>query len=354
MKFSLTNKYIFYGILFILVFILTGINNYYFYAHIERASYRNAKQLKTILEDNYKYCIKNNSEDSCKNNLISITQSFSVKAYYNDSILIKEGNTILWEKPKKDWDKIVKSDIIINLYKNKVDINYKVLFSTNMVFISVIRSMTFSFAEFSEVAYEQGIKEAINKLNNIYWYRSRPFIGFMVFTFLLLYFYRKKELQQIEEEKKQDEKVRINVVNNISIHNDIKINIINDISLYSHIISPPINLSSIDELLKNDLDMLGTKFRKAAEKVVFQVYEEHISKDVLGVNLSKAINKIHHNGLISDNAKNYLDIIRVYGNMSAHYSDNTISKEEAMVVISSLNNVLNELSSKNLIEKKAS
>ena len=42
----LTNIYFFIGVIILLVAVLTGINNFYFYVHVERSSNRNAEQLE--------------------------------------------------------------------------------------------------------------------------------------------------------------------------------------------------------------------------------------------------------------------------------------------------------------------
>ena len=49
-KISLTNKYFYWFIFIILIMILTGINNLYFYKHVERTAYRDTTQLKELLQ----------------------------------------------------------------------------------------------------------------------------------------------------------------------------------------------------------------------------------------------------------------------------------------------------------------
>ena len=59
-KISLTNKYFYWFIFIILIMILTGINNLYFYKHVERTAYRDTTQLKELLQLQIKLCIQNN------------------------------------------------------------------------------------------------------------------------------------------------------------------------------------------------------------------------------------------------------------------------------------------------------
>ena len=146
----ITNNYFFIGFIIILVGILTLINNLYFYNHVERSTYRNAFQLKSILLDEIEFCRKNRiSGIRYRENIEAIVKNFSTTAYYNDTIILKhEDMGTLWEKPTTDWDKVVASHIEIILPKLKSDnhlyYNAQVKFDGYLYFISVIRSMTFS------------------------------------------------------------------------------------------------------------------------------------------------------------------------------------------------------------------
>ena len=53
-KLDLSNKYIFIVLSILLIFILTFINNYYFYEHVERTSSRQAVQLERLLINHIK------------------------------------------------------------------------------------------------------------------------------------------------------------------------------------------------------------------------------------------------------------------------------------------------------------
>ena len=163
---TLSNKYFFMILLILLIGILTGINNYYFYAHIERTAARNLSQLETQINAYNDFCIKNSmTSEQCSMGLLVLTKAFSDKAYYNDTIIIKDQNkNILWEKPIRDWDKVVKSDIEImlpnNLLNEKIKIVKSITFNNDMVLISVFRSMTFSIAEFiKDINYKHIVLE---------------------------------------------------------------------------------------------------------------------------------------------------------------------------------------------------
>ena len=122
--------------------------------------------------------------------ILVLTKAFSEKAYYNDTIVIKDADkNILWEKPIRDWDKVVKSDIEIilpqNLINEKIEISKSLTFNNKMVLISIVRSMTFSIAEFIDeinnkiVAEENGNFNILDKNykgnNVIYTINSKEF-----------------------------------------------------------------------------------------------------------------------------------------------------------------------------------
>lgn len=406
---ALSNKYFFITLLIILIGILTGINNYYFYAHVERSAARNLSQLEIQINAYRNYCIeKTITSEQCSAAILILTKAFSEKAYYNNTMIVKDKNqNILWKKPIKDWDKVVKSDIEIilphNLIKEKIEINKSLTFNNSMMLISILKSMSFSIAELIEnvnykhIAQESGtftlvdknykgnniayiindteytlnkhhdfkfktgdivkkgnviasgnIFVALDKFLSIYWFRSRPTIGFLIFSFLILYVYRQRELAIEKEQISVDQEVIETVVKSPHANSS---EIYNRLKKYDHIINPPVNTLNADTLFDGDIDEVGTKFRKVAEKIVFKVYEKSIGKRTFRLDLNEAIYQLNKNGIISDNAKNYLSIVRVYGNLSSHYSEKTISKVEAITVASALLNVIEEIVEKNLLKE---
>lgn len=407
--FKLSNKYCFVTLLILLIAILTGINNYYFYEHAKRSAARNVSQLETQVNKYRDYCIENKiTSEQCHIGILVLTKAFSEKAYYNDTIVVKDSDkNILWEKPIRHWDKVVKSDIEIILPNNIINEENKIFksvtFNNEMVLTSIVRSMTFSIAEFvsdvkyKEIAEENGVfnlvdnnrdqdnviytlnnKEftlnkhhdfkfkngdtikqgdviasgnlfvALDQFVNIYFFRSRPTIGFMIFSFLILYIYRKRELIINDEQNIADQQI-IKIVDRKS--NIDFTDVCDKLRKYDNIINPPVNTLNADTLFDGDIDEVGTKFRKVAEKIVFEVYEDKIGARDFRLDLNEAIYQLNKNGTISDAAKNYLSIVRVYGNLSSHYSKKTISRNEAITVASALINVIDEIVEKNLLRE---
>lgn len=405
---KLSNKYFFILILFLFIAILSGINNYYFYLHVERSSVRNMSQLETQVIAYQKYCVKHAIESKyCQEGILVLAKAFSEKAYYNDKLILKNPDHVLWEKAVKDWDQVVKSDIEIilpfDLINEKLHINKMITFDNIQVLISILKSMTFSVTDFikdtnyKHIAQTNGVfnltndslksnyikftindKEfilnkyhnlkvkdgdyikqgdliasgnifvALDKFLNIYFLRSRPAIGFLLFSFLILYIYRKREIALKEEQNIADQEIIQKVTHNTDIDSN---EVYTKLLKYDHIINPPVNTLNADTLFDGDIDEVGTKFRKVAEKIVFKVYEKVIGEIDFRLDLNGAIYQLNKNGIISDAAKNYLSIVRVYGNLSSHYSERTMSKIEAITVASALLNVIEEIVEKSLLKE---
>ena len=270
----LTNIYFFIGVIILLVAVLTGINNFYFYVHVERSSNRNAEQLESILENEIIFCRENRiSGKRYRENIKNLVENFSKKAYYNDSLILKhEEGYIIWEKEKTDWDKVVASNIEIIIPKLKSDnilyYDAKVEFDYFAFLNSIFRSMSLSIFDVSKKiindtmitnedeklfqdienkikkikGLKKGLKPYVKKkyeselldkeliiYNNLrkeilqnevsnneleaydiiknkkynqelssedfetYWYRSRPAIGFTIFTIILIWVFRRRE-----------------------------------------------------------------------------------------------------------------------------------------------------------------
>lgn len=356
-QFSLTNKFFYWSLFIILTTILTGINNYYFYAHIKSATDRNNQLLEDILR-NYEEISKDTeiSQDFI-NNIKLISQAFLKKPSYTNSLIIKTEEAIIFEKPGNNYPKVIDSNIEIILSNNQNTIKeYKanVNFNKWNLYHPIVNSMTFSILDIFDKINDNEttilkLKQFITKTVIP---RSQPTIGFAILIYFVLFLSKKRTYKLEELREKEDLKIKEtfqeDLKNNIEIKNTT---IIKDkITKYDFILNPPINTLIFEDLFDKDLDTIGTKFRKIAEKIIFKVYEEQIGEKPLRMSLSTAVYKLHKKGILSDTAKNYISIVRVYGNISSHYSDSVICKEEAIAIASSLLNVIDEIYEKNLLE----
>ena len=148
---SLSNKYFYWSTFIFLIAILTWINNYGFYSHVERTSLRTAIQFeKSILEiiNNY----PNQNKEEIQQVIIKVASSWQHFAYYNNGVeLILLNNEIKKIKDTKNWDNTTSSKFIIDINKliNKEEGGFVVesLTSHSQILDSIINSMTFSIKD---------------------------------------------------------------------------------------------------------------------------------------------------------------------------------------------------------------
>jgi len=219
-SFSLRSKFVFYGLIVVGVLVLTFINNLYFYKHVEYYAKNDAKQLIALLESELNFCRENRvSQKRYRDNMTSIVETFSKYAYYNDELLLKsDENKILFEKYKKYKDGVTASNVEISMpyLKNDKALIYKidVDFSYWGLFFSVFRSMTFSLTDIVENFYNNEPQKW-----EVYFKRSRPALGYAIFTFFLLWvvrrrFYQFSKIEQILNALDEDNALKIKALIN--------------------------------------------------------------------------------------------------------------------------------------------
>ncbi len=454
-KLDLSNKYIFIVLSISLIFILTFINNYYFYEHVERTSSRQAVQLERLLLN---YIRLNNlkEKDILENELFSVANEWKENAYYNNGIEIIDfnGKSHTLTSLKK-WDKSAYTFIIINfdeLY-NKKENGFILNSKTDLkeVFYSVFKSMTFSVTDiyeditkkvlvkndgqiikiedkrdnkydgiiningevykdikgaknivisenptfneievyipsYNELKVTQGtyvkkgevlsqgtIYTAINNLENIYWYRSRPFLGYTIFTLLILFLFKKRtdlldrERREIEEKareekekakkeaiKKQEEyekeidKIIKEKEKNLEKQNKLEeeyISVCNQFRQYESFVRFAFENISIDELLEKNRRILGNMFRLVAEKIVFSIFENEVRPISKRIDtLDSCLSEIKTRNILKYNSISALYAVKNFGNENSHYTrdENETSYAKTIVIAKDLINVIEE------------
>ena len=348
-KINVMNNFIFYLMLLFFITILTAVNNYYFYAHVYDSSARNALQLESILNTVPK------NDDKYQTKIIDLAKAFSTKAYYNDTLEVS--GDISWEKPLISWDKVVSSKIKIKLYDSNGEKTHDYYFSVNfdykLYLISIVRSMTFSALDFLDDSYNVGIKQAIIEYKKYHAFkRSRPTIGFALFGFILLWLYREREKKRIKMNEIKDYEIKEKFIRELEDEkNRLEVKyteIYEKLQQYDKIINPPINTLTFSDLISLDTSGIGNKFRKTIEKLFFQIFKYKFNYDA--ANLSEAIYKLSDKNIISKEAKNYADIIRVYGNIDSHYNNqDSISKDEVIALANYVIKIVEEIEKKKLL-----
>ncbi|MDD3594860.1 DUF4145 domain-containing protein [Sulfuricurvum sp.] len=349
---NLSSKPVFWGIWLFFVMILTGINNFYFYEFVEDMSKKNSEQLQLLINSESKCFDEKTNNKMCSEALIKTIGAFSNKALYNHSLILKDqNNSILWEK---SWDKkaVAGSDINIQISDSSVNTIFTTYFDYPIFLLSVARSMTFSITDIIPIVYNQGIKEAIHEFQKQKMFkRTRPTIGFAIFSFLLLWLYRKREEQQSELQKKNEEAL-INDFKRQLESEKSKIseeNIYNKFSKYDHILNPPINSLTFKDIITVDTDGIGNKFRKVLEKILYKILENELN--IKPKDLNEAIFILYKENIISSKAQMNATLIRIYGNMDSHYNkDNEISQEEIKTIALRLISIIEEILENNLLD----
>lgn len=348
MKLNLANKGVFFIYLLFGITILTAINNYYFYMHVKRSSGRNANQLASI--------IKSQNKSGCNNeifikNILNITKAFSKNAYYNDTIQVKLRNgKILWEKPIKSWDKVVKSDIEVLIGSCVATLTYKVSFDTALYLKSIVRSLTFSATDFLYDVYRMGIEDAIKEYKKYHaFYRSRPTIGFAIFTFIILWLYRKRDQELIKEQQLKEQEAFKKFQKELQHHEDSSQKSLEEIrdKLKKHQDKLSFDANKFIDFYKLDASSLGNKYRKTLEKVMYSIFQYHMNYKA--ENLGQAIYELGLKKIISDTSRNYANIIRLYGNIDSHYNDVQITNNEILALAHKLLFILDEINKKQLM-----
>jgi len=384
----LLNKWVFTFLLILSIVTLTTINNYYFYDYIEINNKDNANKMKILINNTLQQCQENEINSStCNKNIIKTIEDMSNYYHYTTRVTIKDFHSdILYEKRKYDHDKVSVLHIYITLPNLNTSaiakFNIKNRWSNDNVGLSVFRSMTFSVAQLIDIYNKQGIEKTWSFFTHVAWIRSRPAIGFAIFSFILLLLYKQREEDRIKMEEKKDDEIKLLHEKKLKTEKELEITeqlaqnitseknmvekrlniekklieekytaIYHKLKQYDKIINPPINTLNFDDLISLDTGGIGNKFRKTIEKLLLPIFQYNFNYEAK--NLSEAIYKLSERGFISKEAKNYADIIRVYGNIDSHYNNQeNITKDEVVALANYIIKIVEEIVKNNLLTIK--
>lgn len=454
-KYNLSNRYIFILLSIGLIFVLTFINNYYFYSHVERTSLRDGVQLEKMLID---YINNDSSKDPIKleQELLSLTKTWLSNSYYIEELIVIDlNNNSIPLKKQNRWDYAASTKIYININSliNKKRDSFLLVSQKNFkeIISTVIKSMTFSINEilldinkniysefdgkiisindakdkiyddiiningkqfediegakyieilnekeniikkyyippYNEINIKEGmlvtknqiiaegsIYTALENFQNIYWLRSRPFVGFTIFTVVILFLFRRRK-EQLEEEKKEiEEQNRIELEKlekQIEDERTEKEEIIKKqnkleeehrtvcerFKQHEAFVKFAFEETTIDELLEKNRRILGNMFRLVAEKIVFSIYESKIRPIIKKRDtLDSCLQEVKLLEILKPSSINALYAVKNFGNDNSHYSseENQTSYVRTIVIAKDLIDVIEEyLSIKQKLEKK--
>lgn len=368
----LSNKYVFIGLIIFSITVLTTINNYYFYDYVSVTNNRNVRKIKIMVDEKLSLCANNDiSIVACTDNIISTFKDIQDQhAYaYMDKIIIRDSsNKIIWKQTKyKDSNvSTISVDIKLPDLITATKSTYKTVkqWSNLDLYLSVYRSMTFSLTETIDKWVHEGKSEAIHHLTSKAWYRSRPSLGYAIFTILLFLLYRRrelsitKEMQKHEQEIVKAEKERIKQ-KHLHMSKDEIIKELEDkvddigkkIQEHDKIINPPMNTLKYDQFLELDPESVIFKCRKVAEKLVITIYNENVHVDKK-LTLHKRVEQLSKNKIFDSKIVSYINSIKAFGNISAHPNvENPVefTREDAVMVSNTLIRLIEELEDRDLV-----
>jgi hypothetical protein len=324
---------------------------------------QDGEKLKFLLENSINFCEENKIEESkCTQNIIKIVKDFSFKTKYNaETILSNSNGNVIWSKPDSRYDKVTASYISIvlpDLYQSKnLEFVEKNPYNWMNFFNSVFKSMTFSITDFYSTCKEKDFITAIKYFQDTYWYRSRPAIGFFIFSFILLWLYKKRQEDQLETEKEKEmERIELFKSNELLTIEKKSLQakyeyVCEKVAQYDNIINQPNTILTLSDLSSENLNGIGNKFRKIIEKLLLPIYYTNFPSQE-NIDLKNAINDLHfRKKIISAEIRSYLDIIRIYGNIDSHYNKTIITKDEAITLAGYIILFIDELLSNDLLNE---
>jgi len=166
----------------------------------------------------------------------------------------------------------------------------------------------------------------------------------------LLFIYREKEnrkkilyLDKIEDTLRIEQEIK-------NKQNYIYESIENGLLKYQSILEPEFLLKELSRQVKVNRNYVLINSRVVLEKIILHIYKAHFTEDTT---LNNMIKELFKKRIFTPSLNSYAHTIKAFGNKALHPSiEKSISFEvnEAMLVLSSLNEFLKELNKKNLLE----
>ena len=338
-KIQLTKKYIFILILTFIVFILTYINNYFFYNYVKTRDkieiYNLAKTINFLIKEDTK------SYDNVKAFLNKSKPYCIINISYKDNNLMEFKNTKNRHLERKivELNKNSKLTTLSNHHKL-----YIAKHSIPNIFKTTIRSITFSIFD-TYIHYKD-----TNLMETIEWYiknkiylRSEHVVIFFLISYIIMILLRIREQQLQQKIRKND----INIIKNKEIieeFRDQNIDIKEKLNQYCTIINPPIDILKYKDIIELDPESIIFKCRKVTEKLVTILYN-NIQKDE-SITLYLMTKELVKRKMLSKKAVSLINTIKAFGNISAHpdiYNPTVFTKEDSLMITNALILLIEEL-----------
>jgi len=354
-KINLNNNLTFSILLLIVIYVLTYVNNYFFYSYVKIRDYQEIRFLAKTIHFNVDKCMINKKNKvECINDIEVYLEK--IKPHCTLHLSTIKYNLIKKRHQNRNLVYIPKylqhiDSIDENLYISKK--------SVPNIFLATFRSITFSVIDFIEKAYKEGWKEAVS------WYyqekiylRSVHVLVFAFFAYIVFFLLRikQKNYQNLIQEQdnrivklskniydfKRQEKEFKDTLNTLK---SVSINLQEKMQKYNEIINPPIDILKYEDLLNLDPESIIFKCRKVLEKLISQLYLSKFNNRDLR-NLNDMIFVLKKEEILNQKSASYANTIRAFGNISAHPSlQNPVefTKEDAKIISNALILFIDEL-----------
>ena len=359
---DLNNKYIFYTLVGMIVFVLTYINNHFFYNYLE---IRDKQEITTLAKTiHYKF---NNCKESLNECLDDVNRYLvELKPYVEVHILENSSKELLEYKNIKERHldrKIV--ELENSLKENKrYELKISVIkYSTPVIFFTTIKSITFSIDDILREIYKNGLLKTYEwYMKEAIYLRSLHVVAFVVFSILLMKLLQYRQLQYNNQLNRQNlliVKLSKDLGDSIETENELKnmlnelktkdIDLFSKMNQYNSIINPPIDLLKYNDIILLDPESIIFKCRKVLEKIISEIYTKNVG-DIDFKSLDVMIKELQINKLLNKKALSYANTIKAFGNISAHpdlKNPFEFTQNDAKIISNALILLIEELSINN-------
>lgn len=355
---DLNNKFIFYSLIVVIVFILTYINNHFFYKYVE---IRDKQEISTLSKTiHYKL---NNCRESFQECLSDVHKYLiHIKPFVEINILDYSNNELLKYKNIKERHLDRKTVELYDYLKENEKYNLKlniVKYSSPVIFITTLKSMTFSIQNIFQEIYKNGLSHTYTwYMKEAIYLRSLHVVVFIILSIFIMKLLQIRQLQynyQLNEQNISIIKLSKDLKYSKKTENELK-NLLDDLKTrnidlfskmqeYNSVINPPLDLLKYNDLISLDPESIIFKCRKVLEKIISQIYSENTGNTELK-NLDTMIRELKNKNLLNKKASSYANTIKAFGNISAHPDFNNpfeFTQSDAKIISNALILFIEEL-----------
>lgn len=363
-KIDLSNKFVFFVIVSIVVFVLTYINNYFFYKYVE---IRDSQEIRTLAKTIHFKLNNCNDEALCLEETNKILKKLNL--FVRVSVVNSINNTTLLQYSNIKKRHLDREIIELPNYLKTINNKYTLSVSKNStpnIFYTTVTSITFSIYDIVMKVDESNIKETIDwYLNEKIHLRSQHVVIFTIFTYFILSLLKITQSQLIRKLNDQNVKI-INLVKDMSCSKENEteltnmiqelkskqLNLAEKMEKYSSIINPPIDILKYEDILSLDPESIIFKCRKVTEKIITVLYLKNIGSSDFK-SLDTMIKDLKYKKVLNKKSLSYANTIKAFGNISAHPDiDNPFifTQEDAKIISNALILLIEELNNNNFLE----